>query len=78
MVGTELIREIVDYCHGRLLIVPQEPPRLAHCAELDREAQLVLRSAAEFAFQPICRVECKVADQTILVCRYAQKYRRFL
>ena len=77
-VDAELIRKIGKHSRGWLLIIPQEPPRLAHSAELDREAQLVLRAAAEFAFQPICRVECKVADQTILVCRYGQKYRRFL
>lgn len=77
-VDTELIRKVVDHSRGWLLVVPQEPPRLSHRAELNSEAQLVLRSPAEFAFQSICRVQCEVTDQTILVRRYAQKYRRFL
>jgi hypothetical protein len=77
-VDTELIRKIVDHSRGRLLDIPQEPPRLTHCAKLNREAQLVLRSAAELAFQTICRIQCKVTDQAILIRRYTQKYRRFL
>jgi hypothetical protein len=77
-VDTELIRKIVDHSRGWLLVIPQEPPRLAHCAKLNREAQLVLRSAAELAFQTICRVQCTVTDQAIIVRRYAQEYRRFL
>jgi len=77
-VDTELIRKIVDHGRRWLLVITQEPPRLSHCAKLNGEAQLVLRSPAEFAFQSICRVQCKVADQTILVRRCAQQYRRFL
>lgn len=38
---TELISKIIDHSCGRLLVIPQEPPRLAHYAELNREAQLV-------------------------------------
>lgn len=77
-VDTQLIRKIVDHSRRWLLVVPQEPPCLSHRAELNGEAQLVLRSPAEFAFQSICRVQSKVTDQTILVRRYAQQYRRFL
>lgn len=52
-VDTKLIRKIVDHSRGWLLVIPQEPPRLSHRAELNGEAQLVLRSPAEFAFQSI-------------------------
>tara|TARA_R100001129_G_scaffold158822_3_gene122714 strand:+ start:3207 stop:3614 length:408 start_codon:yes stop_codon:yes gene_type:complete len=76
-VDTELIREIVDHCYGRLLPIPQESSRLAHRAKLNGEAQLVLRPPAEFAFQTICRIQCEVTDQAILVRRYAQKRCRF-
>lgn len=77
-VDTKLIRKIIDHSRGWRLVIPQEPSSLAHCTELNSEAQLVLRSTAELAFQPICRVQCKVTDQAIFVRRYTQEYRRFL
>jgi len=77
-VDTELIRKIVDHSRGRLLVIPHEPSRLPHCAKLNREAQLVLRSAAELAFQTICRIQCKVTDQAIIVRCDLQEHGRFV
>ncbi|MDQ1195055.1 methyl coenzyme M reductase subunit C [Rhizobium sp. SORGH_AS 787] len=41
-IDTELIREIVNHCQERLLIIPQKPSRLTQYAELNCKAQLVM------------------------------------
>ena len=75
---TELISKIIDHSWAAARYPTGAAPSGALCRVEPRSPACVLRSATELAFQPICRIQCIMTDQTIRVSRYAKEYRPFL
>ena len=63
----QLLGHIGDQCSGRILAHTQDPAGIAHDAELNRIAELIVRSPADFGLEAILRRQSVVPDQTFLI-----------